>query len=78
MREKQLRLVVAFHTTAGAMAAERLCPKALAGGPSHLRAQKRDLRLRHRLVRAAGAPPHPEARFQEAGIDAAGYYERMV
>ncbi|MBE6963417.1 MAG: DUF3343 domain-containing protein [Ruminococcaceae bacterium] len=27
MREKQLRLIVAFHTTACAMATERLCKK---------------------------------------------------
>ena len=78
VREKQLRLVVAFHTTAGAMAAERLC---------------RRLSLEGRLISvprcvtsdcgiAWSAPPELrptlESRFQEAGIDAAGYYELMV
>lgn len=78
VREKQLRLVVAFHTTAGAMAAERLCRKLSLEGRliSVPRSVTSDCGI------AWSAPPELrptlEARFQEAGIDAAGYYERMV
>lgn len=78
VREKQLRLVVAFHTTAGAMAAERLCRKLSLEGRliSVPRSVTSDCGI------AWSAPPELrptlESRFQEAGIDAAGYYELMV
>nr|WP_326185219.1 DUF3343 domain-containing protein [uncultured Oscillibacter sp.] len=78
MREKQLRLVVAFHTTAGAMAAERLCKKLSLEGRliSVPRCVTSDCGI------AWSASPELrstlETRFQEAGIDTAGFYEVMV
>lgn len=78
MREKQLRLVVAFHTTAGAMAAERLCKKLSLEGRliSVPRCVTSDCGI------AWSAPPELrptlEAHLQEAGIDTAGFYEVMV
>lgn len=78
MREKQLRLVVAFHTTAGAMAAEQLCRKQELEGRliSVPRSVTSDCGI------AWSAPPELrftlETRFQEAGIDAAGYYELLL
>lgn len=78
VREKQLRLVVAFHTTAGAMAAERLCKKLALDGRliSVPRSVTSDCGI------AWSAPPELrptlETQFQKAGIDAAGYYELMV
>ncbi|WP_298021927.1 DUF3343 domain-containing protein [uncultured Dysosmobacter sp.] len=78
MRKKQLRLVVAFHTTAGAMAAEQLCRKQELEGRliSVPRSVTSDCGI------AWSAPPELrstlETRFQEAGIDAAGYYELLL
>lgn len=78
MREKQLRLVVAFHTTAGAMAAERLCGKLALEGRliSVPRSVTSDCGI------AWSAPPELrpalEAQFRTAGIETAGYYELMV
>ena len=43
MRKKQLRLVVSFHTTAGAMAAERLCGQIPNVLPLHLQEKYFDL-----------------------------------
>ncbi len=78
MREKQLRLVLAFHTTAEAMATERLC---------------RDCGLEGKLISvprrvtsdcgiAWSAPLHLretlQARLAERGIEAAGFYEVML
>ena len=69
MREKSPRLIVTFHTTAGAIATEQLC---------------RRLGLAGKLISvprcmAWSAPPelreHLETRLQEAGIETAGFYE---
>lgn len=75
MRQRVLRCVVSFHTTAGAMAAERLCcRKGLEGKLISVpRSVTSDCGL------AWSAPPELrqtlERRFQEAGIEAAGFYE---
>lgn len=78
LREKQLRLVLTFHTTAEAMATEKLC---------------REHGLEGRLISvprcitsdcgiAWSAPPHLretlEAVLAERGIDTAGFYEVMI
>ena len=69
MREKSPRLIVTFHTTAGAIATEQLC---------------RRLGLAGKLISVPrgmvwSAPPelreHLETRLQEAGIETAGFYE---
>ena len=78
MREKQQRLVVAFHTTADAMAAERLCHQHGLEG--------RLISVPRRVTSDCGiawsAPPHlreaVEALLQSAGVEAAGYYELAV
>ena len=78
MRTKQLRVVVAFHTTASAMAAERLCQKnGLAGKLISVpRSITSDCGI------AWSAPPELretlETRFQVANIETAGYYELML
>ena len=78
MRQRQLRLVVAFHTTAAAMATEALC---------------RDLGLAGKLISvprqvtsdcgiAWSAPPELrevlERRLREAGIEAAGFHDLLL
>ena len=78
MRQRQLRLVVAFHTTAAAMAAENLCRRlGLAGklisGPRQVTS---DCGI------AWSAPPELretlEVHLTEAGVETAGFYELMV
>ena len=74
MRQRQLRLVVAFHTTAAAMAAENLCRRLGLAGKliSVPRSVTSDCGL------AWSAPPELreilERRFREAGIEAAGFH----
>ena len=78
MRQRVPRLVVTFHTTADAMAAEQLCRKeGLAGKlisvPRSLTsdcgiAWSADPALREAL----------ETRFAEARIDAAGFHELLL
>ena len=75
MRQRTARCVVSFHTTAGAMAAERLCRREGLEGKliSVPRSVTSDCGL------AWSAPPGLreilELRFREAGIEAAGFYE---
>ena len=78
MREKQQRLVVAFHTTADAMAAERLC---------HQRGLEGRLISVPRCITsdcgiAWSAPPELrqtlESSLDAAGIEAAGFYQLML
>lgn len=78
MRERSPRLVVTFHTTAGAMATEALCrSRGLEG---------KLITVPRRITSDCGiawsAPPElrPELErlLPEAGIDAAGFYELVV
>lgn len=75
MRQRALRCVVSFHTTAGAMAAERLCRREGLEGKliSVPRSVTSDCGL------AWAAPPELcrtlERRFREAGIEAAGFHQ---
>ena len=75
MREKQQRLVVAFHTTADAMAAERLCHQQ--GLEGRLISVPRSITSDCGM--AWSAPPELretlETRLEEAGIEAAGFHE---
>ena len=78
MREKQLRLVVAFHTTACAMATERLCKKHELDGklisvPRQITsdcgiAWSAPLEVRGAL----------EVQLASAGIETAGFYELFL
>lgn len=78
MRQGAKRCVVSFHTTAGAMAAERLCRREGLEGKliSVPRSVTSDCGL------AWSAPPELwevlERRFREEGIQAAGFHELAV
>ena len=78
MRTKQMRLVVTFYTTAGAIAAEQLCRKA--GLEGRLISVPRCLTSDCGI--AWSAPPDTRAvleqRFREAGIEAAGCDDLLV
>lgn len=74
MGERQLRLVVSFHTTAAAMATERLCVRNGLEG--------RLISVPRRITSDCGlawsAPPELraplEALLREGGVEAAGFY----
>lgn len=73
MRKKELRLVVAFHTTAAAMSAEKICnSKGLEG---RLISVPRSITY---CGIAWSAPPELreqlEALFNEAGLEVSGFY----
>ena len=78
MRQRERRRVVSFHTTAGAMAAERLCRREGLEGKliSVPRSVTSDCGI------AWSAPTELrgelERRFREAGIEAAGFHELVV
>ena len=78
MRRRIPRCVVSFHTTAGAMAAERLCRREGLEGKliSVPRSVTSDCGI------AWSAPPELretlEQRFQEAGIQPAGFHELLL
>ena len=78
VRTKQMRLVVTFYTTAGAIAAEQLCRKA--GLEGRLISVPRCLTSDCGI--AWSAPPDTRAvleqRFREAGIETAGFHELLV
>ena len=75
MRKRSLRLVVTFHTTAGAIAAEQLCRR--------LGLEGRLISVPRRVTSDCGmawsAPPELRetlaARLREAGVEAAGWHE---
>lgn len=75
MRQRTARCVVSFHTTSGAMAAERLCRREGLEGKliSVPRSVTSDCGL------AWSAPPELrellERLFREAGVEAAGFHE---
>lgn len=78
MRQRGPRCVVSFHTTAEAMAAERFCRREGLEGKliSVPRSVTSDCGL------AWSAPPELreelERRFQEAGIETAGFHQLVV
>ena len=78
VREKQQRLVVAFHTTADAMAAERLCHQH--GLEGRLISVPRCITSDCGI--AWSTPPclrqAVEALLRSSGVEAAGYYEIAV
>ena len=78
MREKQQRLVAAFHTTADAMAAERLCHQQ--GLEGRLISVPRSITSDCGI--AWSAPPELrqtlESSLDAAGIEAAGFYQLML
>lgn len=78
MRQRQLRLVVAFHTTSAAMATEALCRRLNLAGKliSVPRQVTSDCGI------AWSAPPELrktlESYLTEAGVETAGFYELMI
>ena len=78
MREKQIRLVVAFHTTADAMAAARLC--GTHGLEGRLISVPRKITSDCGIAWSAPVELHPQVEqlLRSSGIEAAGYYELAV
>lgn len=78
MREKQPRLVVTFHTTAGAIATEQLCRREQLEGK--LVAVPRSITSDCGI--AWSSPPELrsalEAALQEAGIEPAGFHTCLL
>lgn len=78
MRHRQLRLVITFHTTAGAMAAEALCRRHGLDGKL--------ISVPRRITSDCGiawsAPPELrqtlELRLREAAVETAGFYELVI
>lgn len=54
VREKKEYVIFTFHTTAAAMATEKLCQERSIPRAAHPRAAEHHRRLRHRVGRAAG------------------------
>ena len=75
MERRGPRCVVSFHTTAGAMAADRLCRRE--GLEGRLISVPRSVTSDCGLAWAAppGLRELLERRFREAGIEAAGFHE---
>lgn len=78
MQQRQLRLVVAFHTTAAAMATEALCRRlGLAGKLISVPRQ-----VTSDCGMAWSAPPELreilKSRLAESGVETAGFYELML
>ncbi len=78
MRQRSPRCVVSFHTTAGAMAAERLCRRE--GLEGRLISVPRSVTSDCGI--AWSAPPELrevlERRLREAGIEAAGFHDLLL
>lgn len=78
MRKKTLRLVAAFHTTAGAVAAEELCRRR--GLPGKLISVPRSVTSDCGLDWSA--PPELRRELEEAlaeeGVETAGFYELLL
>ena len=74
MRSKELRTVAAFHTTAAAMAAERLCRRE--GLEGRLIPVPRSVTSDCGIAWSAPAELRGtlERRFQEAGLEVSGIY----
>lgn len=78
MREKQLKLVVTFHTTAAAMALEKAFGKA--GIPGRLIPVPREISAGCGM--AWCAPPEARGAVEQAvkaaGVEVAGYYTMLL
>lgn len=78
MREKELKLVVAFHTTAAAMALEKAFVQA--GVPGRLIPVPREIAAGCGMAWCAPSEARRavEKAAKAAGIEAAGYYEMLL
>lgn len=78
MRSKTLKLLVTFHTTANAMAAEQTCQAA--GIPGRLIPVPRSITADCGMAWCCETSQRSQtaAVLQAAGIEPAGYYELMV
>ena len=82
MREKSMKLLVTFHTTAGAMAMEKYCKAQEA--PGRLIPVPRSITAACGLNRQTfyyhftDARPQLEALVAEHQLDAEGFYEELV
>ena len=78
MREKKLWLVISFHTTAAAIAMEKLCRAK--GLPGRLIPVPRELTADCGMAWRAGVEDKPalEAMVEKEKLEAAGFYEVMI
>ena len=78
MREKKLYLIITFHTTAAAIAMERLCRDK--GLPGRLIPVPRELTADCGKAWRAGVEDKPalEAMVEKEKLEAAGFYEVMI
>ena len=78
MRKKQLRVVVSFYTTAGAMATEQLCRRE--GLEGRLISVPRKITSDCGIAWSAPVELHPQVEqlLRSSGIEAAGSYELAV
>ena len=78
MREKKLYLIITFHTTAAAIAMERLCRDK--GLPGRLIPVPRELTADCGMAWCAGVEDKPalEAMVEQEKLEAAGFYEVMI
>ena len=78
MREKKLYLIITFHTTAAAIAMERLCRDK--GLPGRLIPVPRELTADCGMAWRAGEEHKPalEAMVEQEKLEAAGFYEVMI
>ena len=78
MREKKLYLIITFHTTAAAIAMERLCRDK--GLPGRLIPVPRELTADCGMAWRAGVAGKPplEANVEPEKLEAGGFYEVMI
>ena len=78
MKQKSLRVVVSFHTTAAAMAAEQLCRRE--GLEGKLISVPRSITSDCGIAWSAPPALRPvlEEKFQQARLEVAGFHELMV
>ena len=78
MRKKQLRVVVSFYTTAGAMATEQLCRRE--GLEGRLISVPRSITSDCGIAWSAPVETRAvlEAGLREAGIETAGFHELLL
>lgn len=78
MREKKLRLIITFHTTAAAIAMEKLCREQ--GLPGRLIPVPRELTADCGMAWRAEITDHEvlAALAREQGLEVEGFYELLV